>query len=62
LYICGDPDQSDLNGKSGFTSIIKLFNDEESKNNGIYVFEFTEDDVVRSGFVKFILKKLKTAT
>ncbi len=33
--------------------------DEESRNNGIYVFKFDEDDIVRSGLVKFILKKLK---
>lgn len=59
LYICGDPDQSDINGKSGFNQIIQLFDDQESKDNGIYIFRFTEDDVVRSSLVKFILKKLK---
>lgn len=61
LYICGDPDQSDINGKSGFLSIMSMFDDEESRNNGIYSFKFTEDDIVRSGLVKFILKKLKNA-
>lgn len=59
LYVCGDPDQSDINGKSGFVQIMNLFDDEESRSNGIYIFKFTEDDVVRSGLVKFILKKLK---
>lgn len=60
LFICGDPDQSDINGKSGFTQIINSFDDQDSRDNGIFIFKFTEDDVVRSGLVKFILKKLKT--
>ena len=59
LFICGDPDQSDINGKSGFTSIMNVFDDEESRQNGIFIFKFDEDDIVRSGLVKFILKKLK---
>lgn len=60
LFICGDPDQSDINGKSGFVPMMNLFDDEESKSNGVYVFRFDEEDVVRSGLVKFVLKKLKT--
>lgn len=59
LFICGDPDQSDIAVKSGFLSIMNVFDDEESKQNGIYTFKFTEDDIVRSELVKFILKKLK---
>jgi len=38
---------------------MKIFDDQESRDNGIYVFNFDEDDIVRSGLVKFILKKLK---
>ena len=59
LFICGDPDQSDINSKSGFVPTMNIFDDEESRNNGIYVYKFDEDDIVRSGLVKFILKKLK---
>jgi phosphate starvation-inducible PhoH-like protein len=59
LFICGDPDQSDINGKSGFVPTMNIFDDDESRNNGIYVFRFDEEDIVRSGLVKFILKKLK---
>jgi phosphate starvation-inducible PhoH-like protein len=59
LFICGDPDQSDINGKSGFVPTMNIFDDEESRNNGIYVYKFDEEDIVRSGLVKFILKKLK---
>ncbi len=58
LIVCGDPDQSDI-ARSGLSNIIKLFNDEESRENGIYSYVFNEDDVLRSDLVKFILKKLK---
>ena len=59
LYVCGDPDQSDINGKSGFSSVMNVFDDDESRENGIYTFKFEEEDIVRSGLVKYILKKLK---
>ena len=62
LFICGDPDQSDINGKSGFVPMMNVFDDDESRNNGIYVFKFDEEDIVRSGLVKFILKKLKNVS
>lgn len=58
VFILGDPDQSDINGKSGFNKIIQCFDDEQSRINGIHVFRFTEDDIVRSGLVKFIIKKI----
>ena len=61
LIICGDPDQSDIN-KSGFSDVVNLFDDEESKENGIYTYKLDEDDVLRSELVKFILKKLKNLT
>jgi phosphate starvation-inducible protein PhoH len=50
--------QSDINGKSGFAEICNIFDDEESKKNGIHVFYLTEEDIVRSELVKFIVKKL----
>jgi phosphate starvation-inducible PhoH-like protein len=59
LFLVGDPDQSDINGKSGFRDIFNLFNDGESQQNGIYTFEFTEEDIVRSKLVRFIAKKVK---
>lgn len=62
LFLLGDPKQTDLpSGKAGgFESLYDLFSDEESKEQGIYTFEFTEEDIVRSDFVKFIVKKLET--
>ena len=59
MFILGDPDQSDINGKSGFIKMISHFEDDESKANGIQVFKFSEDDIVRSGLVQYIIKKVK---
>jgi hypothetical protein len=58
LFICGDPMQSDINGKSGFAEMCNIFNDNESKEKGIHVFYLTEEDIVRSEIVKYIVKKL----
>lgn len=59
LIICGDFMQSDINGKSGFKPIFQLFNDEESKNNGVQTFSFNHEDIVRSGILKFLITKLE---
>jgi phosphate starvation-inducible PhoH-like protein len=61
VFLLGDPKQTDLPaGKAGgFESLYSLFNDEESREQGIYTFEFTEEDIVRSDFVKFIVRKLE---
>lgn len=59
IFVSGDILQSDINGKSGFKPIFDLFNDEISRTNGIYCFQFTKDDVVRSGILKFILEKVE---
>lgn len=59
VFILGDPEQSDINGKSGLIKMVNQFDDEESRQNGIHVFRFTEDDIVRSGLVQFIIKKVK---
>jgi len=59
VFILGDPEQSDINGKSGFLKMMSQFEDNESKEHGIHTFKFDEEDIVRSGLVKFIIKKLK---
>jgi phosphate starvation-inducible PhoH-like protein len=61
VFILGDPEQSDINGKSGFIKMMSYFDDDESRENGIHIFRFTEDDIVRSGLVQFIIKKIKKA-
>ena len=59
VFILGDPDQSDIIGNSGFLKMMNCFDDEESRENGIYTFKFDEDDIVRSALVRFVIKKLK---
>lgn len=59
LIICGDFMQSDINGKSGFKPIFELFNDQESKDNGVQTFSFKHEDIVRSGILKFLIAKLE---
>lgn len=59
LFVCGDPMQSDINGKSGFERMCNVFNDDESKEKGIHVFYLTEEDIVRSEIVRYIVKKLQ---
>lgn len=60
-FILADPMQTDLNhGKEGaFEKMFKLFSDEESHYMGVKSFEFTEDDIMRSELVKFLVKKMK---
>lgn len=60
LFVCGDAMQSDIGNKTGFLQIMNLFADEESKSKGIFSFKFTEDDIVRSQLVKFIIQRLKS--
>jgi phosphate starvation-inducible PhoH-like protein len=59
VFIIGDPEQADINGKSGFIKMISAFDDDESREHGIHVFRFDDDDIVRSGLVRFISKKIK---
>ena len=60
VFICGDSSgQNDFGSKSGFTKLIKLFDDEESRANGIHYIKLSVDDIKRSGFVKFIVRKLQ---
>ena len=58
LFICGDFMQSDINGKTGFKGMFDLFNDDESKSQGIECFSFGAMDIKRSKILKFIIDKL----
>lgn len=55
LFLIGDSMQSDI-GKSGFKRIYNAFTSEESKNNGILSFTFTNNDITRSELLKYIIK------
>ena len=59
VFIIGDPSQADIGLRSGFQKLYDVFNDDESKANGIYTFKFNEEDCLRSGLVKFITQKIK---
>jgi len=58
LIICGDPMQSDINGKSGFADMYSVFNDAESKQKGIHTFHFGPEDIKRSEILKFVISKI----
>ena len=60
VLLCGDSMQSDIGGKTGFANIMNVFTDPESETHGIYSFEFTEEDILRSELVKYIITKLKS--
>ena len=60
-FLLADPMQTDLkneNIQGGFEKMFKVFSDEESKYMGIHTFEFSEEDIMRSELVKYIIKKL----
>lgn len=61
FIICGDPSQSDINGRSGFMKMFDLFNDESSREEGIHCFSFTKDDIVRSGVLKYIAERIENS-
>ena len=57
-FVLADPMQSDINGKSGaFEKMSQLFNDTEAQRQGIHYWEFTEEDIMRSDLVKFLVKR-----
>lgn len=55
----GDTFQSDINGHSGFGRIYKIFDNDESVENGIFCIKLENKDIVRSGILKFIVEKLE---
>lgn len=60
-FVLADPMQTDLRRYTGgFKSLFETFDDDDSKEMGIHTFEFTEDDIMRSELVKYIVKKLDT--
>lgn len=59
IFLIGDSaNQNDIGSKSGFRKMFETFDDLESKDNGVYTFELrAKEDVVRSGFVRFVMEK-----
>lgn len=56
LFICGDPMQSDIRD-SGLQEVFLLFKNEESQKQGIFTFEFTDEDIVRDEVVRYIVER-----
>lgn len=59
VFILGDPLQSDIGNKSGFNTFFNLFDGPDCEKEGIWTYEFTEEDIVRSQLVRFIVNKLQ---
>lgn len=60
VFVCGDPDQSDLHhDRSGFDRIYKHFDNEDARNQGIFCIELTEADNMRSEFCKYVTQQFK---
>ena len=60
-FILADPMQTDLKSETsqgGFQRMLKTFSDEESLQHGVYTFNFTEEDIMRSELVKFLVSKI----
>lgn len=63
MMFCGDHQQSDISGKeNGLFKMMQVFDDEESRQNGIYCFRFGKEDIMRSELLKFIIEKLEKAS
>jgi phosphate starvation-inducible PhoH-like protein len=63
-FILADPMQTDLKGHEkigGYENLAGIFSDEDSLQHGIYHFTFSEEDIMRSELVKFLIKKLNEA-
>lgn len=58
MFICGDFMQADIKS-TGFRQMFNLFNDQDSQDNGIFCFEFDNNDIYRSGILKYIIIKLQ---
>ena len=59
VFVIGSKHQSDIKDSDGFMSLFQVFDDEESREKGIHIFRFNdESDIVRSPFIKFVMRKL----
>lgn len=56
--IAGDTSQSDIGKNSGFPFICSRFAGKECEDEGIHLFKFTEDDIVRSKILRFIISRV----
>jgi phosphate starvation-inducible PhoH-like protein len=60
-FVLADPMQTDLRTESkqgSFENMVSIFDDQKSRDKGIYTFKFDEDDIMRSELIKFLIKRL----
>jgi phosphate starvation-inducible PhoH-like protein len=59
IFLVGDSlNQNDLGPKAGFRRMVETFYDEESRRNGVHVFELRDQaDIVRSALLRFVMRK-----
>jgi phosphate starvation-inducible PhoH-like protein len=58
--IAGDSLQADIGKLSGFNKILSAFTSPECVDKGIHTFKFTENEIVRSEILRFIVSRLKS--
>lgn len=62
VFLCGDITQSDLrnDSKNDYQSVIEIFRKQNDMiENGVNLFEFSDNDIVRDEIVKFIVAVFK---
>lgn len=59
FILAGDMKQADCK-KSGFADYYDLFDNQESRDKGIFCFSFGREDIMRAEILKFICDKLDT--
>lgn len=59
ILVIGDPEQSDINGLSGFMPLFDWFNQPSYREQGIHCISLTKDDIVRSGIVRVLVEALE---
>lgn len=63
MVLCGDPNyQSDLpkNKQGAFLTIFNTFDNQESRDKGIFCFKLEKEDIKRSDITAFLLDKLES--
>lgn len=59
MFVIGDVRQSNIKN-GGFSKVYDAFNTDEAKEHGIYTFEFTKEDCIRSPITQFIVETFET--
>jgi len=60
IFFLGDTvNQVYLSDRSGYRRFMNAFDDDESRENGVYTFDLKDSsDIVRSGFLRFVMRKV----